>query len=89
MSTEYSGMPGRGEAVSDIEILRVFMVHDDPVLTATEVADNVSITRQACDNRLKQLADEGLLKTKSTGRDRVYWITPHGQETVLQQIGDL
>ena len=60
--------PGRKPTVSDEEILAVFENAADPVLKAGEVADQLSIGRRAVYDRLRALEEEGVLKSKKTGR---------------------
>lgn len=66
--------PGRRPRVSDEEILAVFEHADDPVLLASEVAEELSIGRRAVYDRLRKLESEGTLKSKKTGaRSSVWW----------------
>lgn len=70
---ERSG-PGRKPAVTDEEILGVFLNSSDPVLTATEVADELSMSRRAIFDRLRDLEDQGKLKSKKVGaRGAIWW----------------
>jgi DNA-binding MarR family transcriptional regulator len=71
---------GRGVDVKDGEILRVFLEHAEPVLTTSEVADGVSIGRQAVHSRLQQFEENGLVISKRAGSARIWWLTPEGRQ---------
>lgn len=82
-------MAGREPQVEKLKILAVFMDPDsDPALTASEVSEEIDLSRQGAEYRLKQLVEDGLLETKSTGRDRIYWIEPEGQDHYLKTVSD-
>ena len=65
----------RSKSISDEEILALFDEHDAPYMTAKEVADKVGMSRQGMHNRLEELADNGELENKNTGRTVGWWIT--------------
>lgn len=68
--------PGRNPRVSDEEILEVFRRIDDPVLSTSEVADELSIKRRATLTRLQRLAEHDVLARKQAGgRNTVWWLT--------------
>lgn len=71
----------RGSAsANDLTYLKVFVEHPDPVLTATEVADELDVSQQAAHKKLKALQDSGFIRSKKTGsRSRVWWITTDGR----------
>jgi predicted transcriptional regulator len=51
----------------------------DPGFTAREIAEEFDKTRQWADNRLKTMADDGLLESKNPGgRARFYWPSRDG-----------
>jgi predicted ArsR family transcriptional regulator len=67
---------GRPPRVSDREILDVFRNSDDPVLIASEVAEELTIGRRGVYKRLEQLAENGKLgRKKIGGRGTVWWLT--------------
>lgn len=67
--------PGPDPTVSDEQILELFRDSDDPVLTASEIADQVDLTRRNVLNRLKDLETEGALRSKKVGgRSTVWWL---------------
>lgn len=48
----------------------------DPVLTATEVAERIGVSRQAAHGYLQTLADEGEINRKKAGAKAVVWWLP-------------
>lgn len=71
---------GRKPRVSDEEILRVFRGADAPVLTASEVADELPISHSAVNPRLRELADSGRLSRKDVGSRAVVWWIENDRE---------
>lgn len=66
------------ETVTEQDILKVFDYEDDPVLTASEVADGlgrfgIQITGEGVRNRLEGMAEEGLVSRKKLGARAVGW----------------
>lgn len=65
-------------AISDDEILDIFRKASDPALTASEVADELPISRRAVFYRLRKLEDQGTLRSKKTGaRGTIWWYPGH------------
>lgn len=73
---------GREETVTDTEILRVFVNSEDPALFTGEVADEIDFSNQGTLPRLRELADEGYLATKKSGRVPMWWITDSGRKYI-------
>lgn len=73
--------PGRKPTVSDNEILEIFRCSEDPVLTASEVSQDLSIGRRATLKRLQKLSDEGILRNKEIGSGGRVWWLPGSTET--------
>jgi predicted ArsR family transcriptional regulator len=61
------------EKISDQDILKVFDNTDDPFLTASEIADQLPVSRQAVNYRLDRMHEEGLVGRKKTGARAVGW----------------
>jgi predicted ArsR family transcriptional regulator len=59
---------------TDAEILAAVRTHE-PAATS-EVADEVDMTRQGADRRLRSLRDEGRVSSKKIGASLV-WFAPH------------
>jgi len=73
--------PGRKPTVSDGEILDVFRKSSDPVLTAPEIADQISISRRGILDRLRNLEENGILQSKKVGGRRTVWWYPEHTST--------
>jgi len=80
----------RPRKVSDPDILRVLALSPDPALSAPEISAEVQITREAVNQRLRQLSDAGLVGTKKVGAAaRIYWLSDAGQRRVAaNELGD-
>jgi predicted ArsR family transcriptional regulator len=68
-----SDSPGPAPTDTDEDILNLFRQTTDPVLTTTEVADQLSIGRRATLNRLQALENEGRLQSKKAGAKSTVW----------------
>jgi len=83
MMNDQSG--GGGSEVSDSEILRMFALSPDPVMSAAEISQDVSISNQAVNKRLNRMVDGGLLNSKKVGSAaRVYWLTRDGRSRLAE-----
>lgn len=79
-------MPGRKPEVSDDELLRAFLLAADPVLTASEVAARVDMTRQGAHRRLQQLERDGLIRSKKVGAKAVvWWLSDEGRDRAARR----
>jgi hypothetical protein len=70
-SEEYPRAPA--QKARDENILGVFEATDDPVLTTSEVAEELPIGKRATLNRLEDLVDRDELDSKDVGVGRVWW----------------
>lgn len=61
------------EKVTEQGILKVFDAADEPVLSASEIAEEFGVARQTITRRLKDMADEGLVESKQIGARAVAW----------------
>ena len=61
------------EKVTKQDILKVFDATDEPVLSASEIAEELDVARQTVSRRLKSMADEGLVESKQMGARSVAW----------------
>jgi transcription initiation factor IIE alpha subunit len=65
-----------GEKVTEQDILKIFDATEDPFLTASEIAEQLPVSRQAVHHRLKQMREKGLIDRKKTGaRGAGWWAT--------------
>jgi predicted ArsR family transcriptional regulator len=76
--------PGPDPRVSDEEILSVFSQSPDPVLTATEVAEKLPLTRRGIYDRLTALEEQGELESKKVGGRTTVWWFPGNTRTDIQ-----
>jgi hypothetical protein len=70
-SEEYPRAPA--QKARDENILSVFEGTDDPVLTTSEVAEELPIGKRATLNRLEDLVTRNELDSKDVGVGRVWW----------------
>lgn len=68
--------PGREPTVSDEEILDVFRDASDPVLTTSEVSEEIGIGHRGTFDRLDQLEADGKLNMKKVGETAAVWWYP-------------
>ena len=74
-------MPGPDPKVSDKQILQLVALSPDPIVTAGELTEQIDMTQQGVNKRLKSLVDAGYLESRKVGgAARVYWITPSGRK---------
>jgi len=71
-----SETPGRSPDVTDDELLEVFRMTSDPVLTTAEIAENFDITHRGIRDRLEKLEQQGDLKSKKAGARALVWWDP-------------
>lgn len=69
MNTDQS----QGEKISEQDILKIFDNADEPFLTASEIADELPVSRQAINYRLDQMREKDLVGKKKTGARAVGW----------------
>ena len=67
-------MAGRKQTISDSEIIFLFENSVEPVLTTSEVADELDFTLTGARKRLYSLEEEGVLKMKRAGNSPVWWL---------------
>lgn len=76
------GDSGRKREVSDRELLVAARNIPEPVFTAKEVAQEVDMTQQGVDKRLRKLEDDQLVNSAKKGASRVWWVTYRGRKFV-------
>ena len=81
-------MPGPSPKVSDTEFMREMVLTETPVVTASEMADKLGMSRQNANYRLKSLEKQGYVGRKEVGsRAVVYWVTDEGKEVLFKSDG--
>lgn len=74
MSNRRRDESGRfADEVTDQEILKLFDKDNEAFLTAPEIADRFGVSRQAVNNRLKRMEEDGLVESKKAGASAVGW----------------
>jgi predicted transcriptional regulator len=61
------------ETVTDQDILKVFDRADAPFLTAAELGEELDVSRQSANYRLKRMREDGRVERKQTGARAVAW----------------
>lgn len=59
--------------ISEQDILKVFDSAGEPFLTASEIADQLPVSRQAVNYRLDSMLEKGVVGKKKTGARSVGW----------------
>lgn len=63
----------RYKKVTSESILQFVRNHEEPVVTAGEIADEFDMTNQGVNYRLRQLEEEGKLVSKTAGSSAKVW----------------
>jgi predicted ArsR family transcriptional regulator len=61
--------------VTDDELIQAIQQVEEPVASASELAEQVGLTRTAVNERLKELLDEDRVEKKDVGRGYVWWVS--------------
>ena len=72
--------PGRKPTIPDEDILQVFCDASDPVLTTSEVAEEIDMSRRGAYSRLTDLAAENEIEQKKIGQTGAVWWYPKALE---------
>lgn len=65
---------GRKRRITKDRVLDVMKEADHAFLTTTEIVDRLPASRQAVNNRLKELVERGELETRLSSNIRFYWL---------------
>lgn len=63
----------QGGKITEQDILKIFDAAEEPFLTASEIADELPVSRQAVNYRLEQMREKDLVGKKKTGASAVGW----------------
>jgi len=58
------------------DLASVFVKRNEPVLTATDIADELDITQQGAHAKLQRAHKQGIVKKKTVGARAVVWWIP-------------
>jgi predicted ArsR family transcriptional regulator len=79
---------GRPPSVPTEEVLQAVVLHPDPVVTTSDLADQLDLSHDGIRERLKSLSQEGLLKEKKVGGSAVvFYITEKGRNRLAEAEG--
>lgn len=82
-------MPSHSKGIPDVDYLRLFALSPDPVVTAGELTEELPVTNQAVNTRLKRMSRDGLVESKKVGASaRVYWITQEGRDYLAECLAE-
>lgn len=79
-------MVDQRQKVSDKDIISTLRKHSDPVLTTSEIAEELPIGQRATYNRLQSLSDEDQVEQKKVGARGIIW-WPTDLEYTYQSTG--
>ncbi|MFU1782992.1 winged helix-turn-helix domain-containing protein [Haloarcula japonica] len=71
--------PGPDPTADRKSILEALVLAYSPVLGTSDIAERTGVSRQAVDQRLRRMEEDGLVDTRKIGRARVWWITNEGR----------
>jgi predicted transcriptional regulator len=78
---------GRPPRQSPAEICRIIALHPEPVVTVSDVYDDMDMTERGAYSRLKKLVDDGYLESKKVGSSGlVFWLTPKGRQALNEEF---
>lgn len=67
------------------EICQIVALHPEPVVTASDIHEEMDMTRRGAQERLKRLVEEGYLGMKKVGSaGLVFWLTSKGRESLAE-----
>ena len=66
---------------SDEKYILAVGSHPDPVVTTTEIANEIEVSQQAVYNKFEKFQELGLMRSKKPGaRSKVWWLTTDGKD---------
>ncbi|RLM83845.1 winged helix-turn-helix transcriptional regulator [Halobellus sp. Atlit-38R] len=74
--------PHGNQKVSDEEIISVIKEIEEPVVSASEVASRLGITRTSANMRMKRLRQKGMLSRKNVGNGYVWWLNTQPDDAI-------
>lgn len=78
---------GRPPRQSPAEICRIIALHPEPVVTVSDVYEEMEMTERGAYSRLKKLAEDVYLASKKVGSSGlVFWLTPQGRQALNDQF---
>lgn len=74
VNTEVMTKPGPSRTVSDDEIIAAIKDVDAPFASTKDVSERIGLGTQASYDRLRQLEDMGVIRSKKAGNGRGWWV---------------
>jgi len=75
----------KGLRQSDEKYIRAVATHPDPVVTTSEIADELDVSTQAVYSKFVEFVEDGLMESKKTGgRAKVWWLSTTGREAYAE-----
>ncbi|WP_153952817.1 winged helix-turn-helix domain-containing protein [Halosegnis longus] len=68
------GAANNGQKVTDGELLQAVKDHPDPVVSNTELSENIPLTSTRVNQRLARMESQGLVKSKRLGSGKAWWV---------------
>jgi len=82
-------MPGREPQVSVEEVMKAIAMHPEPVVTASDINQQIGLGTDGARERLKSLAEDGYLGMKRPGSSAlVFWMTEKGRDALSRADWD-
>ncbi len=82
-------MSGRNPEVSVQEVMKAIAMHPEPVVTASDIHEEIGLSPDGARERLKSLADEGYVGIKRPGSSAlVFWMTDKGRAALADADWD-
>ena len=76
---------GRPPRMSAEEICQIIALHPEPVVSASDVHEDMDMTQRGAQTRLKKLTEEGHLDKKKVGSSGlVFSLTDKGRESLAK-----
>jgi len=79
-------VPGPEPADADLKLLRLINIRPEGFATATDLVDDMEVGRKQTRNRLNDLVKDDLLRVRTVGTTKVYWLSEDGKEAVQKGI---
>jgi hypothetical protein len=79
-------MPGPEPKDSAAKLLRVVRLTPKPYVTVSDVETETEVGKKQTQNRLDDMAADGLLKTEKVGTANLYWLSDEGAERLASEV---
>jgi len=80
---------GTDREVTNERILLEFLLTSDPALFASEVSENVPLSRQRVAQLLDELEEDGFITSKHASGRRLFWLTDDGHMYIAAQAREM